>query len=268
MSDNISPSTIISLAEDFRFSEIPAGLRVLGPTPPDLGPLAAFTGNWKGHGFNTIFRPDNAKSASSQSLPKPLPPGDNILELNLTSEDLCFSPSLGSVPNRGTTPQPDIFLNGVPYLQTVSDITSGQPIGIHVEPGLWMIVPATSVPNIGQQTLVRMASIPHGTTIQAQGIWTVIKGPPVIPAVDITPFTMGNPGSKIPFSSQTATNPATARIPQDLTSFIASGAITQDVLNNPNKSTAGCYCQTKDNFDDADHHSHKSRSAVIRGWHG
>ena len=31
----------------------------------------------------------------------------------------------------------DAFLNGVPYLQTISDITTGHPIGIHVEPGLW-----------------------------------------------------------------------------------------------------------------------------------
>jgi hypothetical protein len=47
----------------------------------------------------------------------PVPVSDNILELNLTSESLSFSPSLGAVPNRGSNPQGDIFLNGVPYLQ-------------------------------------------------------------------------------------------------------------------------------------------------------
>jgi hypothetical protein len=79
--------------------------------------------------------------------PIPFRVGDNILELNLTSESLSFSKSLGSVPNRGTTPQGDIFLNGVPYLQTVSDITiHGESVGIHVEPGIWIHVPSTTVP--------------------------------------------------------------------------------------------------------------------------
>ena len=63
-------------------------------------------------------------------VPPPPPPRDNILELNLTSETLSFSKSLGSVPNRGTGAQPDAFLNGVPYLQTINDITiHGESVG-------------------------------------------------------------------------------------------------------------------------------------------
>jgi len=134
--------------------------------------------------------------------------------------------------------QGDIFLNGIPYLQAISDVTTGQPIGIHLEPGLWVIVPATTVPN-EQSTLVRMASIPHGTTILAQGTWTTISGPPTIPPVDITPFAAidagGAPGPRIPFPSQTLTNLDTPRIPQDLTAFNAAGTITQPILTDPNK---------------------------------
>jgi len=208
---------------------------VTAPSPPSppLGPLAAFVGDWVGNGFNTIFRPNN--TATPTPLPNPLPPGDNILELNLTSEELAFSKTLGSVPNRGTTPQGVIFLNGVPYLQTISDITiHGEKVGIHFEPGMWIHVPATTVPPITQETVARMASIPHGTTIDAQGIIATIAGPPTIAAVDITPFKTAPPNNKIKFPSQTASDPKTPRIPQDLSSFIAAGTITQALLDDPN----------------------------------
>ena len=225
----------IALPGDFRFGEVRPDLKVAAPTTPSpsLGPLAAFVGDWVGNGFNTIFRPDN--TATPTPLPTPVPASDNILELNLTSESLSFSPSLGAVPNRGTTPQGDVFLNGVPYLQTINDITiHGEKTGIHVEPGLWMIVPPTTVPPLGV-TLVRMASIPHGTTIEAQGTSVTVSGPPTIAPVNITPFATGsNPPKLITFPSQTATNQGTPRIPQDLTSFISAGTITQAMLDDPN----------------------------------
>ncbi|HEV3333894.1 MAG TPA: heme-binding protein [Bryobacteraceae bacterium] len=234
MSD-AKPRASIKLPSDFLFGEVRPQYKVIPPhvpTPP-LGPLSAFVGDWVGNGFNTIFRPDN--TVTPTPLPNPVPTGDNILELNLTSESLSFSPSLGSVPNRGTTPQGDIFLNGVPYLQTINDVTiHGETTGIHAEPGIWMHVPATTVPPIKQETIVRMASIPHGTTIEAQGIFASIAGPPTINPVDITPFQTGNPANKIKFPSQTATNPNTPRIPQDLSSFIAAGTITQAMLDDPN----------------------------------
>jgi hypothetical protein len=80
-----------------------------------------------------------------------------------------------------------------------------------------------------------MGSIPHGTTIEAQGIFVTKPGPPTIASVDITPFKIGtNPPAKIPFASQTVTNSNTPRIPQDLTPFINNGTITQDILKDPN----------------------------------
>jgi hypothetical protein len=222
----VSPSNF-AIREVSNFTQFRAAL----VQTPSLGALADFAGTFTGHGFNTIFRPDS--KATPTALPIPVAGSDNVLELNLTSETLSLSKSLGSVPNRGFV-QGDIFLNGVPYLQTISDITvPNQPVGIHFEPGLWLMVPSTVDP-AETTTVVRMASIPHGTTILAQGLAKTAPGKPTIPAVDMTPFTTAPPHNKIPFPSQTATNKSTARIPQDLSSFITAGTITQAILTDPN----------------------------------
>lgn len=220
---------VLSLPSDFRFGSVSSLSVSKAPVSPapSLGPLAAFAGTFVGNGFNTIFRPDSG--ATPTLLPVPAG-GDNVLELNLTEETLSFSKSLGSVPNRGSFGQADAFLNGVPYLQTISDITiAGETVGIHFEPGMWIIVPPTTDPGEGQ-TVTRMASIPHGTTVLAQGTSTTIAGKPIIPPVDITPFQIGNPAAKLRFPSQTVTNAGTARIPQDLTGI----PITQAMLDDPN----------------------------------
>jgi hypothetical protein len=230
----IQMEPVLSEPSGFIFGEVPSltDISTAGPAAPSLGPLAAFTGVFRGSGFNLIFRPDSAKTPTP--LPKPVTGSDNVLELNLTRETLSFSKSLGSVPNRGSNAQADIFLNGVPYLQTISDITiPSRPVGIHFEPGIWMAVPPTTHPAEGR-TVVRMASIPHGTTLEAQGTSSTIAAKPTIPAVDITPFSTLAPHTKNPFPSQKATTNNAARIPQDLTSFIAAGTITQAMLTDPN----------------------------------
>jgi hypothetical protein len=222
----------VALPAGFHFDEVKPAPRTTGaPEPtPSLGPLAAFVGDWRGNGFNTIFRPDSPVTPTP--LPDPVTGSDNVLELNLTSETLSFSPSLGRVPNRGMV-QADAFLNGVPYLQSIEDVTTSPHVGIHLEPGLWMAVPETQHPAEGP-TLVRMGSIPHGTTICNQGTWKTFNGAPTIPAVDITPFFAGSPTNKVQFPSQIAANEGTARLPQDLAPFIKAGTITQAMLTDPN----------------------------------
>jgi hypothetical protein len=196
-------------------------------TPAPLGPLSAFVGNWIGNGFNTIFRPYAKEKGTSDN------PADAVLELNLTSETLSFAPNLGSIPNRGFEKQEDIFLNGVPYLQSINDVTSLPAKGIHFEPGIWLYVPATTFPE-ECVTLARMACIPHGTTINAQGTFKATIGKPVISAVDLTPFDAAT-CKRVPrgtFPSLIAANQNTFRIPQDLTPY--AGAITQRMLDDPN----------------------------------
>jgi hypothetical protein len=237
MSESGPLANAFSKPANFSIREVidPSLLAAVVPLPANLGPLAAFVGTFSGQGFNTIFRPDSTRT------PTPMPgpvnttdPADNVLELNLTTETLSFSNNLGSVPNRGENNQADVFLNAVPYLQSINDVTSGSATGIHFEPGLWLAVPATTNPN-EPITVARMASIPHGTTIIAQGVsLPAIAGKPTISPVDVTPFIGGNPNNKIPFQNQTATNKTTRRIPQDLTALIAPGRISQSILTDPN----------------------------------
>jgi len=243
MTEQIPIETALEQTRGFRWGQVPPVRRgdtgfadVVEPeTPePDLGGIAGFTGVFKGTGLNTIFRPQNF-ALTPTPLPNPAKGNDdNILEVNLTEETLSFSAALGSIPNRGMV-QGDVFLNGIPYLQTINDVSDPEhPVGIHFEPGVWLAVPPTTQPVEGA-TLVRMASIPHGTTITAQGTSFAVPGGPRIDPVDITPFIIGsNPHQLIRFPSQEASDTETFRLPQDLSNFIAAGTITQDILDNPN----------------------------------
>lgn len=244
MTENIPIEPALEKTRGFRWGPVPPVRRVdaaafaegVEPEPqaPDLGGIVGFNGTFKGVGLNTIFRPQNF-ALTPTPLPNPAKGNDdNILEINLTEETLSFSASLGSIPNRGMV-QGDVFLNGIPYLQTINDVSDpANPVGIHFEPGVWLSVPPTSAPVEGA-TLVRMASIPHGTTITAQGTSFEVPGGPRIDPVDITPFLIGSsPPRLIRFPSQDVNDAETFRLPQDLTTFIADGTITQEILDNPN----------------------------------
>jgi hypothetical protein len=209
---------------NFKLVPIPAIPRPLGgPAPSPLGPLAQLGGTWKGTGFNQIFRPFFGAGS------------DNFLELNLTQETLELTEIPGEIPNRGMV-QADISLFGLTYLQQVADVnvldSNGNPSGIHIEPGIWINVPLTTNPN-DPPTVARLANIPHGTSLVAQGTATVIGGPPTFPAVDITPFTIGNPGNRIPFASQNLSNPSAFRSPP--ANIVG---ITQAMVTNPNSVLA------------------------------
>lgn len=217
------------------------------PPSPPLGTIKAFSGTFTGRGFNLIFRPRSNTFDNFPTTPVPDSnggPPDNVLELNLTQETLAFSQQLGSVPNRGLLTQDDIFLNGITYLQLVDDITdpatgtsnSAKAANIHAEPGVWMHVPESKVnPKLGP-SLCRMASIPHGTTINAQCLDNSISvdGPPRIPIRDPRPFPIGAAGKKINFDNLDVTKQNTPRIPQDLSAFAGAGSITDEILRDPN----------------------------------
>jgi hypothetical protein len=146
-------------------------------TADQLGPLAELPGHWRGTGFNLIARPDFQ--------------GDNdiFLELNTTTEKLQFDTIGGAIPNRGSA-QDDISLFGIHYLDQISDaVTLG---ALHLEPGVWLNVPATTDP-VGPQSVVRLATIPHGNAVLAQGVAATSAGPPNIQAANTVPFAIGTP---------------------------------------------------------------------------
>ena len=202
---------------------------VVGPTPPSpapvpgpaptpspltrLGPLAGLVGKWAGTGFNAIWRPDHTAGT------------DRFLELNMTTETLTFEAIDGDIPNRGLL-QDDLTMTGVSYLQKISD--SNLKAGLHLEPGLWLSVPATTNPAV-PSTVARLASIPHGTTIVAQGLATASATAPHIPPVSLDPFSIGNPAGTLVFAEQTLATASNFR-----TSGPGLDGITQAVVDNPN----------------------------------
>ena len=238
----------ISLPSNFELHGVTNRLNSKEPStdpPPPLGVLDNFQGTFAGNGFNMIFRPQS--SATPTKFPNNPLKGepDNVLELNLTTETLSFAKALGKVPNRGLFEQEDITLNGIPYVQTIEDVTNpdtgkddNPPVNIHFEPGLWMRVPVSKINPKQVDSLNRMASIPHGTTINAQGNTptTPTSGPPDIPVASITPFIINTNPPKLveKFPSQTASLKNTLRLPQDLTLFMKEGTITQAILDDPN----------------------------------
>jgi hypothetical protein len=136
-----------------------------------LGLLAELVGTWEGKGFNLIARPDFVDQ-------------ENLyLQINQTRESMHVEPIGSPIPNRGFG-QADITLFGLHYLQKVSNLANGS--AMHFEPGLWITQQPTDyppqVPPPGSQTVARMGSIPHGTSILAEGNAATFQGTPIIAA--------------------------------------------------------------------------------------
>jgi hypothetical protein len=179
----------------------------------NLGLLAELPGTWEGEGFNLIARPDFHDNANT------------YLQLSQTHETLAISQIGSPIPNRGFG-QDDIELSGLGYLQQIHDRFTGG--ALHFEPGLWVTQPATTYPPeqapADGQIVARMASIPHGNAVLAQGGATRFSGPPtlptetqpyagsVFPSFNSTPFGIppapGSPAINAVGSSEKLTAPA------------------------------------------------------------
>jgi hypothetical protein len=195
-----------------------------------LGLLRGLVGNepagnpqrtWKGTGFNQIWRPNFGNLSGSQT---------HFLQLNMTSETLSFTDVSGptGIANRGLL-QADIFLGGVAYLQSIND--SFDDTGQHFEPGVFNTVPLTTNPD-EPETITRMGTIPHGTTINMQG--RVFTAPqPLIQPTTITPFRIGSPDDGatglIPFPEEDL-----EQILDSRTDLARVAGLTQARLTNPN----------------------------------
>lgn len=231
------------------------GEQLAGTSVPVGFPLNHLQGkNFRGTGFNMIFRPKPFTPVNGMPPNTADGTSDNVLQVNLTEEKWTFPKSLGEIPNRGFGLQGDIMLTGMPYIQTVKDLSNelsglgdkNPGTDIHFEPGVFLWVPQVKVDGGLQQTaptLVRMASIPHGTTVNAQGLAPLrgpgpnggSQGPPDIHDLDTRPFDIGKPGQRHFFISMQADKRNELRFPPDLQNFVKKGTITKDIILNPNR---------------------------------
>ena len=186
------------------------------------------------------FPADNPVTPTAPTLPNPLPAGDNILEPEPHHRGAwLFRRASAARPTRGSNAQGDIFLNGVPYLQTITHITSpDQSPVIHVEPGIWMAVPPTTAPS-KKTTGTRMGSIRTAPQIpKPRGPRRTSTDARTSPSSPSMSFCIG--GSQPPFPSgkvsqpETAADVKTARLPRILSTYMAEALITQDILDDPN----------------------------------
>src|SRR5689334_4018817 len=83
---------------------------------------------------------------------------------------------------------------GLTYLQQISD--KNLNAGLHIEPGLFAAVPKTTDPDVPPM-VVRLGSIPHGTTVLLQGTAATAAAAPEIPDDGIKPFTAGQPNAAV-----------------------------------------------------------------------
>jgi hypothetical protein len=216
----------MDVLEDFSLTSVSGRIPQTASTGPTsfapqnpLGPLALLPGVWKGRGFNQIWRPFHGSQ-------------DRFLELNETIETLEFEPIPGDIPNRGFL-QADVNLHGIRYLQQIQDAHVLGPnhklAGIHIEPGLWISTPETTDP-ADKPTVARLANIPHGTSMVAQGTaFPVINHAPPITPVSITPFVIGQPENLIQFPETNLATPSQFRTPHgDIPN------VTQAMVNDPN----------------------------------
>ncbi len=180
---------------------------------PDLGLLRDLLGTWKGSGFNVIWRPSNQQGQ------------DHFLEPNLTQESINFEEIPGDIPNRGLL-QGDISMRGLHYMQKISDAVTSN--ALHLEPGIWATVPSTVDP-LEPATIVRMASIPHGTSVLAQGVGIAAPGRPNIPNVSIAPFVVATPNVQPPFLETDLKSESPFRSPRE-----QMRGVTQGMIDNPN----------------------------------
>lgn len=181
-------------------------------TQAQLGPLADLPGTWIGKGFNLVSLPDRQNDQPFR------------LMLNATQETLTFTPIGGPIPNRGSG-QGDIFFLGLQYLQQVSDANTSE--GIHLEPGLWLSLPATTVPP-APASVARLGTIPHGDALLAQGDFSTADGGPTIGVADSTPFKLDpQTGARI--------NETDAAYLAPLTSARPPARIPASAIANPNE---------------------------------
>ena len=188
-------------------------------TADKLGPLKDLPGFWEGTGFSLIARPDFGEDSDNGF----------FLELNWLRETIEFTTIGSPVFNRGSK-QGDIQIYGLTYLHRVTDGTTGG--ALHIEPGLWLNIPATSEPK-ADASIARLFSIPHGNAVNTVGLADEIDPATFeIPKANTVPFAIGGeappPGTKNPYPEFNLAIDSLFR------STPLPAGLTQDLIDDPN----------------------------------
>ncbi len=163
---------------------------------PELGALKLLPGVWKakGTGWNMIALP-------FATAPSPL---NYRLLLNQYDEELQFDLVDKAVANRGiafggTPVQSDQFVVTLDYVQKITQVAAedfpvsnkaGAPgIGIHHEPGLWLLMTNEIIDGLD---IARLSTIPHGDSVLALGKSGSSAGASTIPGVNGLPVGVGS----------------------------------------------------------------------------
>lgn len=188
-------------------------------TADKLGPLKDLPGFWEGTGFSLIARPDFSGGGNGF-----------FLELNWLRETIQFTTIGSPVFNRGSK-QGDIAIYGLTYLHRVTDGTTGG--ALHIEPGLWLNIPATEVPK-ADTSIARLFTIPHGNAVNTVGFADTIVDDehPDIPPANTVPFEIGGmpppPGTRNPYPEYDLSKET------DFRSTPLPAGLTQAMIDDPN----------------------------------
>ena len=164
--------------------------------------LDELAGSWRGRGLNLIARPEFQGEANL------------YLQINATHETLQFTPIGAPIVDRGLA-EADVELHGLTYVDTVTDAVNGGEL--HFETGIW----TARRPTVGQpsnaeasQVVARMASIPHGNALLAQGTAVPLRAEfptlrtrsaqyagSAFPSFNTTPFRAARPPGSPPINA-------------------------------------------------------------------
>lgn len=197
------------------------------PDVNDFGPLKHLEGQWtaEGTGWNMIALP-------FQDSPAPPAGFKYRILMNQYNEDLRFLFVDDKIKNRGLR-RPGIdqdfdqVVATVDYQQKIvqivaddfprSTVAGGGGLPIHHEPGLWLyeknrrskddVISQTDVQSEVLMNVARLASIPHGNSVLAQGTAEEFEGMPEIPPISGLPSGRFEDVSTFDYDFRDKTNP-------------------------------------------------------------
>jgi len=141
----------------------------------------------------------------------------------------CSTKSWFRGPSAGGRRQLDVNNFGVTYLQKINDAVTINPL--HIETGMWLLLPPSTIPAQPDQMLARLSAIPHGDSLMAQGkVIAPVPAPIINPASSTPTLNPAGPALTRPYLDPFFTTPLPPGLPPEW----IQGKAAQDIIANPN----------------------------------